>query len=248
MTTRPGDRASAATSLNSIGVRWTGAPAISTCRRARSTLRSPISTIGSAGSDALSAWRSATRSAREQLAHRERLGQVVVGAGVERLDLVALLAPRGEGRRSARATTRGFAGSPRSRRGREARGRGSRDRAAAWRPSSSRPGRCRRPAAVPALISAARRNRTISRSSSTISTVRPDRGLRPPTSSRRSRDRARARSHPAGRRAAREREAEDRAAVGSRPDRHRAAVRGDDGAADREPETDTAGSASRFAR
>ncbi len=34
--------------------------------------------------------------AREQLAHPERLGEVIVGAGVERRDLVALLAAGGE--------------------------------------------------------------------------------------------------------------------------------------------------------
>ena len=59
----------------------------------------------------------------EQLVHAERLGDVVVGAGVERGDLVALRRRAPRARRSGPCSTRGAPGSRRRRRCRAARGR-----------------------------------------------------------------------------------------------------------------------------
>ena len=69
--------------------------------------------------------RSARARAREQLGDAERLRQVVVGAGVERLDLVVLLGACREHDDRQRRRTRAGRGSSRRRRRRAARGRES---------------------------------------------------------------------------------------------------------------------------
>ena len=79
--------------------------------------------------------------AREQLAHRERLGDVVVGAGVERADLVLVLAARGEHHDRHLRSTRAAGAPPRSRRGPAARGRAAPGRARASRRAPAPPPR-----------------------------------------------------------------------------------------------------------
>ena len=77
-------------------VRRTSSPSRCTTRAPRSMRSPPASTTGSP--ESLHARRVAQRHAhaREQLAGAERLRQVVVGPGVERLDLVRLLPARGD--------------------------------------------------------------------------------------------------------------------------------------------------------
>ena len=78
---------------NSCGVSCTGSPPTVTDRFSRSTRSSPISTTGSVG------WAGAAQrrpQPGQQLVDPERLRHVVVGAGVERGDLLALVADRRE--------------------------------------------------------------------------------------------------------------------------------------------------------
>ena len=89
MTSLPRLRTSCSTSPHSVGVRWTSAPSRITFLAARSTRKS----VGLDDRQLLDRGGPAHRGPQpgQQLVHAERLGQVVVGAGVERLDLVVLV-------------------------------------------------------------------------------------------------------------------------------------------------------------
>ena len=88
-----------------MGVRSSGAPPTLAVRPATSTRRSPTSSAARAASARIGAMAvlghqldAAQQRARagQQLAHAERLGQVVVGADLQAQHAVDLLGPRGE--------------------------------------------------------------------------------------------------------------------------------------------------------
>ena len=79
-----GWRTSARSRSNSIGVRWTSSPSRRTMRAARS-ISQPVDARSPARPARRRARRSAASQPRDQLARAERLGHVVVGAGLERL-------------------------------------------------------------------------------------------------------------------------------------------------------------------
>ena len=123
VSSRPAVASSArCSSSNSVGVRWTSAPSRRGRRaqpgRARARRRS---STGSSAAGA--ARRSAASQARDELARAERLGHVVVGAGLERADLLAPRRRSPTARGSASASTRAAGARPRCRRRRAARGR-----------------------------------------------------------------------------------------------------------------------------
>ena len=91
---RPRLRTSTRSRSNSIGVRWTGSPSRRTTRAARSISRPSTTTVGSSSLGRRAAQR--RLQARHQLARAERLGDVVVGARLERAHLLLLLAHRRE--------------------------------------------------------------------------------------------------------------------------------------------------------
>ena len=87
-------RTSSSTMPHSVGVRRISSPSRVTVLAARSTVKSGVATAGGLVRGGDPAERGA--QAGEELVHAERLGDVVVGAGVERGDLVALGAAGGE--------------------------------------------------------------------------------------------------------------------------------------------------------
>ena len=91
VTTRPCSSASACSSRNSVGVSSALSPSTYACTFAGSIVSSSISIrsprSGDCGADAAA---DGGADAGDELAHRERLDQVVVGADLERADPVAL--------------------------------------------------------------------------------------------------------------------------------------------------------------
>ena len=79
----------------SRGESSTSSPRTSTSRRTRSTVRSPLRKTGRSPC-CCRRWRSAARTAGMELVDAEGLGQIVVGAEVESLDLAALVGTAGE--------------------------------------------------------------------------------------------------------------------------------------------------------
>ena len=171
-------------SLYSMGVRWTSLSSTRTRRRARSTFSAPTAKVVAPTAGRLLAAPERGPHAREQLAGRKGLADVVVGAGVERGDLVALLAARrqdddghGASTRAAGASTvsPSMSGSPRSRMI-EVRLARSRLR------ETILPGRRPRRAGSRGPSSAARRKRRICGSSSISTTDGPRSTRHPPVS------------------------------------------------------------------
>ena len=126
-------RTSISSMPHSVGVRCTSAPFLVTFLAARSTVNEEVSTTGSIGVRRRGAAPDRGPQPGQELVHAEGLGDVVVGAGVERLDLV-----RGVGARRQHDDRRGqpAAQARRARRCRTCRagrGRGRRRRACARR-------------------------------------------------------------------------------------------------------------------
>ena len=144
VSSRPRLRTRARSSSNSVGVRCTSSPSRRTMRPARS-ISSPSAWI-----DRLARRRRGTAQRRlqpgDELPRAERLGDVVVGARLQRAHLVVLVADRGQHHDRHLAPLADRAAHLRRRRRPGAAGRGSpRRAAAAWRPAA--PGRPTPPAA-----------------------------------------------------------------------------------------------------
>ena len=90
VSSRPRFVMSDVSSPNSIGVRWTSAPSTRTTWAARSSSRPSARSTGSSRLGGRPAQRRG--EARDELARAERLRDVVVGAGLQRTDLLLLLA------------------------------------------------------------------------------------------------------------------------------------------------------------
>ena len=129
------------TSLSPTWTRWAS----------RSTCEPAARRVAAAAADRRTPEQGA--QAGQQLGEAERLGEVVVGAGVEPDDAVELAGARGEHQdRALEARPRAARGRPRGRPCRAGRGRGSRCRGARgrlprWRRARWRPGRRRTPRA-----------------------------------------------------------------------------------------------------
>ena len=91
----PGVPTSVARSSNSLGVSSTGRPFMRTSKRWRSISRSPTLSVGLPARPPAPARAGPPRGCARELARRERLGHVVVGAQLEAEDLVALLGAPG---------------------------------------------------------------------------------------------------------------------------------------------------------
>ena len=153
----------------SLGESFTSASRTRTMRRTRSTERSPLRKTGRSPC-CCSRWRSAARMRASELVHAERLGHVVVGAEIERLDLAGLVVAAGQHHdRHGRAALAQRADQVLPVRCPAGRGRGSPGRAPRRRarPSACAAGRRPRRRGSPARARPVRRKRRIGGSSST---------------------------------------------------------------------------------